>query len=192
MGVLCRWFAPTTFITLSKKLTENKKKNHDKMSYLINEDVIINHLSDLTDCKEVLTMLHLLSYGTKEVKTQKTYIARLCCYHTDDRHNAKKFVNKIIKGLVEKGYLEATSTDYISIKGVTKTTTKWVLSDKSMNIIKGINKQSKDKANNKIKTPTQVITPIQKADITQKEQAPQQVQLSLAEQRRQLEETIKD
>lgn len=128
------------------------------MSYLINEDVIINHLSDLTDCKEVLTMLHLLSYGTKEVKTQKTYIARLCGYHTEDRHNAKKFVNKIIKGLIEKGYLISTSTDYISIKGVTKTTTKWVLSDKAMNIIKGLNKQSKDKAkatSNKINIPTQ-------------------------------------
>ena len=127
------------------------------MSYLINEDVIINHLSDLTDCKEVLTMLHLLSYGTKEVKTQKTYIARLCGYHTDDRHNAKKFVNKIIKGLMEKGYLTSTNTDYISIKGVTKTTTKWVLSDKSMSIIKSLNsKQKQAKAtSNKINIPTQ-------------------------------------
>lgn len=113
------------------------------MSYLINEDVIINHLSDLTDCKEVLTMLHLLSYGTKEVKTQKTYIARLCGYHTDDRHNAKKFVNKIIKGLTEKGYLISTSTDYILIKGINKTTTKWVLSDKSMSIIKSLNSKQK-------------------------------------------------
>ena len=124
------------------------------MSYLINEDVIINHLSDLTDCKEVLTMLHLLSYGTKEVKTQKTYIARLCGYHTDDRHNAKKFVNKIIKGLTEKGYLISTSTDYINIKGVNKTTTKWVLSDKSMSIIKSLNSKQKQ-AKAKISTPTQ-------------------------------------
>ena len=124
------------------------------MSYLINEDVIINHLSDLTDCKEVLTMLHLLSYGTKEVKTQKTYIARLCGYHTDDRHNAKKFVNKIIKGLTEKGYLISTSTDYILIKGINKTTTKWVLSDKSMSIIKSLNSKQKQ-AKAKISTPPQ-------------------------------------
>lgn len=143
------------------------------MSYLINEDVIINHLSDLTDCKEVLTMLHLLSYGTKEVKTQKTYIARLCGYHTEDRHNAKKFVNKIIKELTEKGYLISTSTDYILIKGINKTTTKWVLSDKAMNIIKSLNSKQKQ-ATSKIKAPTQVITPNQKADITQKEQAAQQ------------------
>lgn len=159
------------------------------MSYLINEDVIINHLSDLTDCKEVLTMLHLLSYGTKEVKTQKTYIARLCGYHTDDRHNAKKFVNKIIKGLTEKGYLISTSTDYISIKGVTKTTTKWVLSDKSMSIIKGLNsKQSKDKAkaNNKTSLPTQAYQATTKeAKEATKETAPQkEYKPSLAELRR--------
>lgn len=51
-----------------------------------------------------------------------------------------------------------------------------MLSDKSMSIIKGLNKQSKDKAKatNKINIPTQGITPNQKADITQKETAPQQ------------------
>lgn len=159
------------------------------MSYLINEDVIINHLSDLTDCKEVLTMLHLLSYGTKEVKTQKTYIARLCGYHTDDRHNAKKFVNKIIKGLMEKGYLTSTNTDYISIKGVTKTTTKWVLSDKSMSIIKSLNsKQKQAKATSKINSlPTQGNNNnLSKGGIinADKPAAPQQAQLSLAELRR--------
>ena len=168
------------------------------MSYLINEDVIINHLSDLTDCKEVLTMLHLLSYGTKEVKTQKTYIARLCGYHTDDRHNAKKFVNKIIKGLMEKGYLTSTNTDYISIKGVTKTTTKWVLSDKSMSIIKSLNsKQKQAKAtSNKINIPTQGNNnnPSKGGIINaKKETAPQQeYKPSLAEQRRQLEEETED
>jgi len=168
------------------------------MSYLINEDVIINHLSDLTDCKEVLTMLHLLSYVTKEVKTQKTYIARLCGYHTDDRHNAKKFVNKIIKGLMEKGYLTSTNTDYISIKGVTKTTTKWVLSDKSMSIIKSLNsKQKQAKAtSNKINIPTQGNNnnPSKGGIINaKKETAPQQeYKPSLAEQRRQLEEEIED
>ena len=168
------------------------------MSYLINEDVIINHLSDLTDCKEVLSMLHLLSYGTKEVKTQKTYIARLCGYHTDDRHNAKKFVNKIIKGLMEKGYLTSTNTDYISIKGVTKTTTKWVLSDKSMSIIKSLNsKQKQAKAtSNKINIPTQGNNnnPSKGGIINaKKETAPQQeYKPSLAEQRRQLEEEIED
>lgn len=165
------------------------------MSYLINEDVIINHLSDLTDCKEVLTMLHLLSYGTKEVKTQKTYIARLCGYHTDDRHNAKKFVNKIIKGLIEKGYLISTSTDYILIKGINKTTTKWVLSDKSMNIIKSLNSKQKQ-AKAKISTPTQGINNnLSKGGIinAKKETAPQQEnKQTLAEKRRQLEEAIKD
>ena len=139
-------------------------------------------------------MLHLISQGKREIQTQKSHIATLCGQRGKDKNNNTKLVNKIIKGLTEKGYLISTSTDYISIKGVTKTTTKWVPSDKSMSIIKSLNsKQKQAKATSKkISLPTQVITPNQKADITQKEQAPQQAQLSLAEQRRQLEEAIKD
>lgn len=165
------------------------------MSYLINECVTLNYLQDLDSPQELITMLHLLSQaseeGTKKVQTQKTHIARLCMCKSEDKSYLNKYVNKIIKGLTEKGYLISTSTDYISIKGVTKTTTKWVLSNKSMNIIKSLNsKQSKGKAtSNKINIPTQVITPNQKADITQKEQ---EYKPSLAEQRRQLEEAIND
>lgn len=161
------------------------------MSYLINECVTLNYLQDLDSPQELITMLHLLSQaseeGTKKVQTQKTHIARLCMCKSEDKSYLNKYVNKIIKGLTEKGYLISTSTDYINIKGVNKTTTKWVLSDKSMSIIKGLNKQSKDKAKatNKINIPTQGITPNQKADITQKETAPQkEYKPSLAELRR--------
>lgn len=157
------------------------------MSYLINECVTLNYLQDLDSPQELITMLHLLSQaseeGTKKVQTQKTHIARLCMCKSEDKSYLNKYVNKIIKGLVEKGYLISTSTDYILIKGINKTTTKWVLSDKAMNIIKSLNSKQKQ-ATSKTKTPTQVITPNQKADITQKEQAPQQAQLSLAELRR--------
>jgi hypothetical protein len=135
-------------------------------------------------------MLHLLSQaseeGTKKVQTQKTHIARLCMCKSEDKSYLNKYVNKIIKGLVEKGYLISTSTDYINIKGVNKTTTKWVLSDKAMNIIKSLNsKQSKDKAtSNKIKTPTQAYQATTKeAKEATKETAPQQAHVpTLAEQ----------
>lgn len=127
------------------------------MSYQINEFLILNQLQDLTSANEIITMLHLISQGKREIQTQKSHIATLCGQRGKDKNNNTKLVNKIIKGLTEKGYLISTSTDYISIKGVTKTTTKWVLSDKSMSIIKGLNKQSKDKAKatNKINIPTQ-------------------------------------
>lgn len=164
------------------------------MSYLINECVTLNYLQDLDSPQELITMLHLLSQaseeGTKKVQTQKTHIARLCMCKSEDKSYLNKYVNKIIKGLTEKGYLISTSTDYISIKGVTKTTTKWVLSDKSMSIIKGLNKQSKDKAkatSNKISIPTQGNNNnLSKGGIinADKPAAPQQVQLSLAELRR--------
>ena len=146
------------------------------MSYLISEYVIDQYITDVEDLKEIVTLLHLFSKSmettpaAKEVMTQKTRIAFLCGYRNKPKGNTITYVNKIIKGLTEKGYLISTSTDYINIKGVNKTTTKWVLSDKSMSIIKGLNKQSKDKA----KATNQGITPNQKADITQKETAPQQ------------------
>lgn len=160
------------------------------MSYLINECVTLNYLQDLDSPQELITMLHLLSQaseeGTKKVQTQKTHIARLCMCKSEDKSYLNKYVNKIIKGLTEKGYLISTSTDYISIKGVTKTTTKWVLSDKSMSIIKSLNsKQKQAKATSKIKTPTQAYQATTKeAKEATKETTPQQAQLSLAELRR--------
>lgn len=167
------------------------------MSYQINEFLILNQLQDLTSANEIITMLHLISQGKREIQTQKSHIATLCGQRGKDKNNNTKLVNKIIKGLTEKGYLISTSTDYINIKGVNKTTTKWVLSDKSMSIIKSLNsKQSKDKAKatNKIKTPTQAYQATTKeAKEATKEIAPQkEYKPSLAEQRRQFEETIKD
>ena len=132
-------------------------------------------------------MLHLISQGKREIQSQKSHIATLCGQRGKDKNNNTKLVNKIIKGLIEKGYLEATSTDYISIKGVTKTTTKWVLSDKSMSIIKSLNsKQKQAKAtSNKINIPTQGNNNnLSKGGIinTKKEQAPQTHVPTLAEQ----------
>jgi hypothetical protein len=155
------------------------------MSYQINEFLILNQLQDLTSANEIITMLHLISQGKREIQTQKSHIATLCGQRGKDKNNNTKLVNKIIKGLTEKGYLTSTNTDYISIKGVTKTTTKWVLSDKAMNIIKSLNsKQSKDKAKatNKIKTPTQAYQATTKeAKEATKEQAPQTHVPTLAE-----------
>lgn len=170
------------------------------MSYLISEYVIDQYITDVEELKEIVTLLHLFSKSmettpaAKEVMTQKTRIAFLCGYRNKPKGNTITYVNKIIKGLVEKGYLTSTNTDYINIKGVNKTTTKWVLSDKSMSIIKGINKQSKDKATSKINIPTQAYQATTKeAKEATKETAPQQeYKPSLAEQRRQLEEAIKD
>lgn len=133
------------------------------MSYLISEYVIDQYITDVEELKEIVTLLHLFSKSmettpaAKEVMTQKTRIAFLCGYRNKPKGNTITYVNKIIKGLVEKGYLISTSTDYISIKGVTKTTTKWVLSDKAMNIIKSLNsKQKQAKTNNNFSLPTQV------------------------------------
>jgi len=156
------------------------------MSYQINEFLILNQLQDLTSANEIITMLHLISQGKREIQTQKSHIATLCGQRGKDKNNNTKLVNKIIKELIEKGYLISTSTDYISIKGVTKTTTKWVLSDKAMTIIKSLNsKQKQAKATSKINIPTQGNNNnLSKGGIinTKKEQAPQTHVPTLAEQ----------
>lgn len=154
------------------------------MSYLISEYVIDQYITDVEDLKEIVTLLHLFSKSmettpaAKEVMTQKTRIAFLCGYRNKPKGNTITYVNKIIKGLIEKGYLEATSTDYINIKGVNKTTTKWVLSDKAMKNIKSLNsKQSKGKAKatSKINIPTQAYQATTKeAKEATKPAAPQQ------------------
>ena len=153
------------------------------MSYQINEFLILNQLQDLTSANEIITMLHLISQGKREIQTQKSHIATLCGQRGKDKNNNIKLVNKIIKGLTEKGYLTSTSTDYILIKGINKTTTKWVLSDKAMNIIKSLNsKQKQAKTTSKIKTPTQAYQATTKeAKEATKEQAPQTHVPTLAE-----------
>lgn len=162
------------------------------MSYLISEYVIDQYITDVEELKEIVTLLHLFSKSmettpaAKEVMTQKTRIAFLCGYRNKPKGNTITYVNKIIKGLTEKGYLTSTNTDYISIKGVTKTTTKWVLSDKAMNIIKSLNSKRKQAkaTSNKINIPTQGNNNnLSKGGIinAKKEQAPQTHVPTLAE-----------
>ena len=154
------------------------------MSYQINEFIILNQLQDLTSANEIITMLHLISQGKREIQTQKSHIATLCGQRGKDKNNNTKLVNKIIKGLIEKDYLTSTNTDYISVKGINKTTTKWVLSDKAMNIIKTLKtKQKQAKANNKFSLPTQAYQATTKeAKEATKETAPQQAHVqTLAE-----------
>ena len=47
------------------------------MSYQINEFLILNQLQDLTSANEIITMLHLISQGKREIQTQKSHIATL-------------------------------------------------------------------------------------------------------------------
>ena len=161
------------------------------MSYLISEYVIDQYITDVEDLKEIVTLLHLFSKSmettpaAKEVMTQKTRIAFLCGYRNKPKGNTITYVNKIIKGLTEKGYLTSTNTDYINIKGVNKTTTKWVLSDKAMNIIKSLNSKQKQATSKKINIPTQGNNNnLSKGGIinAKKEQAPQTHVPTLAEQ----------
>ena len=101
-------------------------------------------------------------------------------------------MTKVINELIEQGYILPLKDIYAKNKFKSK---KWVLTAKALKLAKDDNTDSQgNKAtSNKKSLPTQAYQATTKeAKEATKETAPQQAQLSLAEQRRQLEETIKD
>ena len=142
-----------------------------------------------------LVLLYLLSLNKREIEAQIKYIGENVCGFGKD--NVHRQMTKVINELVEQGYILPLKDIYAKNKFKSK---KWVLTNKSLKLAKDDNTDSqgnKAKAS-KTKTPTQGINNnlskggINNANNT-KETAPQQeYKPSLAEQRRQLEEAIKD
>ena len=123
-----------------------------------------------------LVLIYLLSLNKREIEAQ--------------------IKTKVINELIEQGYILPLKDIYAKNKFKSK---KWVLTAKALKLAKDDNTDSqgnKAKAtSNKIKQPTQVNdTQYKGVEVNaKKEQAPQQeYKPSLAEQRRQLEEAIKD
>lgn len=141
-----------------------------------------------------LVLIYLLTMNKKEIEAQIKYIGEIICGFKKD--NVHRQMTKVINELVEQGYILPLKDIYAKNKFKSK---KWVLTNKSLKLAKDDNTDSQGKAkatSNKINIPTQgnnnnpskggIINAI-------KEQAPQQeYKPSLAEQRRQLEEAIKD
>ena len=140
-----------------------------------------------------LVLLYLLSINKKEIEAQIKYIGEIICGFKKD--NVHRQMTKVINELIEQGYILPLKDIYAKNKFKSK---KWVLTAKALKLAKDDNTDSQgNKAtSNKKSLPTQAYQATTKeakeAKEATKETAPQQAQLSLAEQRRQLEETIKD
>lgn len=137
-----------------------------------------------------LVLIYLLTMNKEEIEAQIKYIGENVCGFVGS--HVHRQMTKVINELTDNGYILPLKDVFAKNKFKSK---KWVLTAKALKLAKDDNTDTQGKAkatSKKISIPTQVITPNQKADITQKKQAPQQAQLSLAEQRRQLEEAIKD
>lgn len=135
-----------------------------------------------------LVLLYLLSINKKEIEAQIKYIGEIICGFVGC--HVHRQMTKVINELVEQGYILPLKDIYAKNKFKSK---KWVLTNKSLKLAKDTDSQG-NKATSKIKTPTQAYQATTKeAKEATKEQAPQQeYKPSLAEQRRQLEEAIKD
>ncbi|MEZ7747116.1 hypothetical protein [Prevotella jejuni] len=140
-----------------------------------------------------LVLIYLLSLNKREIEAQIKYIGEIICGFKKD--NVHRQMTKVINELVEQGYILPLKDIYAKNKFKSK---KWVLTAKALKLAKDDNTDSqgnKAKAtSNKINIPTQVNGHPTRVEINaKKEQAPQQeYKPSLAEQRRQLEEAIKD
>lgn len=136
-----------------------------------------------------LVLIYLLTMNKREIEAQIKYIGEIICGFGKD--NVHRQMTKVINELIEQGYILPLKDVFAKNKFKSK---KWVLTAKALKLAKDTDNQgNKAKATSKIKTPTQAYQATTKeAKEATKPAAQQQVQLSLAEQRRQLEEAIKD
>lgn len=138
-----------------------------------------------------LVLIYLLSLNKREIEAQIKYIGEIICGFKKD--NVHRQMTKVINELIEQGYILPLKDIYAKNKFKSK---KWILTNKSLKLAKQDDSQGNKATNKKISIPTQGNNNnLSKGGIinaNKKEIAPQQAQLSLAEKRRQLEETIKD
>lgn len=138
-----------------------------------------------------LVLIYLLSLNKREIEAQIKYIGEIICGFKKD--NVHRQMTKVINELTEQGYILPLKDIYAKNKFKSK---KWVLTAKALKLAKDDNTDSQGKAtSNKIKTPTQVNdTQYKGVEVNADKPAAQQQEYkpSLAEQRRQLEEAIKD
>lgn len=124
----------------------------------------------------------------REIEAQIKYVGENICNFSGS--HVHRQMTKVVNELVDNGYILPLKDVFAKNKFKSK---KWILTNKSLKLAKDTDSQGNKATSKKISLPTQVITPNQKADITQKETAQKQAHVpTLAEQRRQLEEAIKD
>lgn len=109
----------------------------------LNDYLSDNCMSDVTSSNEAIALQYLWRKaregGIKEqVQVQQLHIARKCFYFSDKKGNVERFVNKIKTDLIEHGYITSTAVSWIEINKKKIRTTTWILSKKSIKILKEV------------------------------------------------------
>lgn len=90
-----------------------------------------------------------------EIFAEKLYFAQRMGEGKISPKNQRQFVNKLIKILIDEGYIDSVEGAYKKVKGRKFHTSKWVLSQKTIEIIK--QNMSKKKSIKKITTPSKKV-----------------------------------
>ena len=88
---------------------------------------VFEHLKDMEKSCVLMFLVQMAANNKKEVIMQKTWLAKKL-------YISRAKTERIIKELKEAGLIE-TETTYIEINGVTKTTTRFIFTDKLMELI---------------------------------------------------------
>lgn len=136
-----------------------------------------------------LVLIYLLTMNKKEIEAQIKYVGENVCNFSGS--HVHRQMTKVINELTDNGYILPLKDVFAKNKFKSK---KWTLTAKALKLAKDTDNQgSKAKAtSNKINIPTQVNGHPTRVEINANKQKEQAHVPTLAEQRRQLEEAIKD
>lgn len=109
----------------------------------LNDYLFDNCMSEVTSSNEALALLYLWRKAREEggeikeqVQVQQLHIARICFYNSDKKGNVERFVSKIKTDLIQHGYIINTTVSWIIINKKKIRTTTWILSKKSIKLLK--------------------------------------------------------
>ena len=134
-----------------------------------------------------LVLIYLLTMNKREIEAQIKYVGENVCNFSGS--HVHRQMTKVINELVEQGYILPLKDIYAKNKFKSK---KWVLTAKALKLAKQEDSQGNKATSNKINIPTQVNGHPTRVEINANKQKEQAHVPTLAEQRRQLEEAIKD
>ena len=108
----------------------------------INDYLNDNCMSEVTSSNEALALQYIwrkAREGEKvkeQIQVQQLHIARICFCKSDKKGNVERFVSKIKTDLIQHGYIINTTVSWIIINKKKIRTTTWILSKKSIKLLK--------------------------------------------------------
>lgn len=109
----------------------------------INDYLFDNCMQDVTSSNEAIALQYIWRKAREEgevkeqIQVQQLHIARICFCNSEKKGNVERFVSKIKDNLIEHGYIISTTVSWYQFPNKKKIrTTTWILSKKSIKLLK--------------------------------------------------------